>query len=56
MQRWFVFGVPLPLWPAPKSEAREWADGDQFLLRRAHRAAGIAVVHYRGWLRVGCEQ
>lgn len=52
MQRWFVFGLPLPLWLAPKSEAREWADGDQFCFDVPIALPGIAVVHYRGWLRV----
>ncbi|SMC96778.1 SDR family oxidoreductase [Rhizobium sp. RU36D] len=53
MQRWFMFGLPLPLWLAPKSEAREWAEGDQFCFDVAIALPGIgAVVHYRGWLRV----
>jgi len=52
MRGWSVFGIPLPLALAPRSEAREWAEDERF-----HFDVPIAlpliglVVRYRGWLR-----
>lgn len=51
MQRWWVGSLPLPLWLAPCSTAREWAEDGRF-----HFDVPIALpligqlVHYRGWL------
>ena len=51
MQRWWLGPVPLPQWLAPRSTAREWAEGGRF-----HFDVPIALpligrlVHYRGWL------
>lgn len=48
---WSIFGIPLPLFLAPRSIAYEWAEGDRF-----HFDVSIAlpliglIVHYRGWL------
>ncbi len=53
MRGWSAFGVPLPLALAPRSEAREWAEGERF-----HFDVPISlplvgrIVHYRGWLRL----
>lgn len=51
LKRWSVFGLPLPLFLAPRIAAREWqADG------RFHFDVAVAmpivgdVVHYSGWL------
>jgi len=52
MRGWSAFGIPLPLALAPRSEAREWAEGDRF-----HFDVPISLplvgqlVHYRGWLQ-----
>ncbi|MBB6255202.1 SDR family oxidoreductase [Nitrospirillum iridis] len=54
--RWTLFGLPLPLWLAPRSDAVETVestpDGDRFRfdVRISHPLAGL-IVHYRGWLR-----
>ena len=51
MQRWWIGPLPLPLWLAPRSTAREWAEDGRF-----HFDVPIALpligqlVHYRGWL------
>lgn len=51
MRGWSAFGIPLPLAFAPRSEAREWAEGGRF-----HFDVPISLpllgrlVHYRGWL------
>jgi hypothetical protein len=52
MRRWSCLRVPLPMFLAPRSVAREWEDGGRF-----HFDVPIAfplvgrVVRYRGWLR-----
>ena len=52
MRSWSVFGVPMPLWLAPRSEAREWAEGDDFCFDVPIALPGIGVVvHYSGRLR-----
>ncbi|MNY78176.1 hypothetical protein D3C86_2183260 [compost metagenome] len=52
MRRWSLLRVPLPLWLAPSSEAREWAEGEVFCFDVPIALPGIGeVVHYRGWLR-----
>jgi hypothetical protein len=51
LRRWRLGPLPLPLFLAPKSEAREWEEGERF-----HFDVPIALpvlgplVHYRGWL------
>lgn len=52
MRKWSVLGVPMPLFLAPKSLAREWAEGEDFRfdVPIALPLAGD-VVHYRGRLR-----
>lgn len=52
MRGWSVFGIPMPLWLAPRSEAREWAEGDDFCFDVPIALPGIGeVVHYSGRLR-----
>ncbi len=42
MRHWSLFGLRLPLWLAPTSEAREWAEGDDFCFDVAIRLPGLA--------------
>lgn len=52
MRGWSIFGIPMPLWLAPRSEAREWADGADFCFDVPIALPGIGVVvHYSGRLR-----
>jgi saccharopine dehydrogenase-like NADP-dependent oxidoreductase len=52
MRGWSMLGVPMPLWLAPRSEAREWAEGDDFCFDVPIGLPGIGmVVHYAGRLR-----
>lgn len=52
MRGWSVLGVPMPLWLAPRSEAREWAEGEDFCFDVPIALPGIGtVVHYSGQLR-----
>lgn len=52
MRRWSVFGIPMPLFLAPKSEAREWAEDEYFCFDVPIALPLIGkVVHYRGRLR-----
>lgn len=52
MRGWSMFGIPMPLWLAPRSEAREWAEGEDFCFDVPIALPGIgAVVHYSGRLR-----
>jgi len=52
MRGWSIFGVPMPLWLAPRSEAREWAEGEDFCFDVPIALPGIGtVVHYSGRLR-----
>jgi Domain of unknown function (DUF4166)/Saccharopine dehydrogenase NADP binding domain len=52
MRRWTAFGIPLPLALAPKSDAREWQEGNDFCfdVSIALPLVGL-VVHYRGKLK-----
>ncbi|TWB69279.1 saccharopine dehydrogenase-like NADP-dependent oxidoreductase [Nitrospirillum amazonense] len=58
LRRWTLFGLPLPLWLAPRSDAAETVapapGGDRFHfdVRLSHPLAGL-IVHYRGWLDRG---
>ena len=52
MRGWSIFSVPMPLRLAPKSEAREWAEGGAFCFDVPIALPLIGkVVHYRGRLR-----
>ena len=52
MRGWSVFGMPMPLFLAPRSEAREWAEGQVFCFDVPIALPLIGeVVHYRGRLR-----
>lgn len=52
MRGWSVFGLPMPLVLAPRSVAREWADGEDFCFDVPIALPGIGeVVHYSGRLR-----
>ncbi|MEB2843000.1 SDR family NAD(P)-dependent oxidoreductase [Rhizobiales bacterium RZME27] len=52
MRKWSVLRVPMPLFLAPKSVAREWADGEDFWFDVPIALPLIGdVVHYRGRLR-----
>jgi hypothetical protein len=51
MRGWSAFGVPLPLALAPRSEAREWAEGGRFRFDVPISLPLLGrLVHYRGWL------
>jgi hypothetical protein len=53
MQKWGIFGLPMPLALAPKSPAREWAEGDDFCFDVPITLPLIGmVVHYQGRLRL----
>ncbi|WP_411032982.1 DUF4166 domain-containing protein [Shinella sp. BYT-45] len=52
MRGWSVFGIPVPLRLAPRSRAREWAEGEDFCFDVPIALPGIGeVVHYAGRLR-----
>lgn len=55
--RWSAAGVPLPLFLAPKVDAREWQEGDRFRFDDRITMPLIGeLIHYSGWLRpVGAE-
>jgi hypothetical protein len=52
LRRWTCLGLPLPFALAPRTQAREWQEGERFHfdVRIAVPLAGD-VVHYSGWLR-----
>jgi Domain of unknown function (DUF4166) len=51
MTRWTAFGLPMPLLLGPKSDAREWGEGDRFHFDVPISLPLIGlVIHYRGWL------
>lgn len=51
MRGWSAFGLPLPIALAPRSEAREWAEGGRFYFDVPIALPLIGrIVHYRGWL------
>jgi NAD(P)-dependent dehydrogenase (short-subunit alcohol dehydrogenase family) len=53
MRGWSAFGIPLPLALAPRSEAREWAEGARFHFDVPIELPLVGrVVHYRGWLEL----
>jgi hypothetical protein len=51
MRRWWLGPIPLPLWLAPRSAAREWEEDGLFWfdVPIALPLIGL-IVHYRGWL------
>ncbi|WP_432344199.1 DUF4166 domain-containing protein [Shinella yambaruensis] len=52
MRGWSVFGLPMPLALAPRSTAREWAEGEDFCFDVPIGLPVIGeVVHYSGRLR-----
>lgn len=52
MRAWRAFGVPLPLWFAPRSNAYETEEGGvfRFFVEISHPLVGL-IVRYRGWLK-----
>jgi len=51
MRHWRCFGIPMPLWLCPRSNAYETADGDRFKfhVEISHPLTGL-IVRYQGWL------
>ncbi len=50
--RWSAAGVPLPLFLAPRVNAREWQEDDRFLFDDRITMPLIGeLIHYSGWLR-----
>jgi hypothetical protein len=54
LRRWSVFGVPLPMWLAPRSAAYETVEDGRFHfhVEIGHPVTGL-IVSYRGWLTPG---
>ena len=51
VRRWSLFGIPLPLWLAPRGDAYEYAEDGRFHfnVEIGHPFTGL-IVCYRGWL------
>jgi hypothetical protein len=51
LRRWSAFGVPLPIWLCPRSEACEATEGGRFHfdVKIGHPFTGL-IVRYKGWL------
>jgi Domain of unknown function (DUF4166) len=51
LRRWRVFGIPLPMWLCPQSEAFETVEDGvfRFNVEISHWLTGL-IVRYRGWL------
>lgn len=51
LRRWSAFGVPLPLWLAPRSKSYEASEGGRFRfhVEISHPVVGL-IVRYKGWL------
>lgn len=51
-RNWRAFGVPLPLWLAPRSRAYESAEDGvfRFFVEISHPLCGL-IVRYNGWLK-----
>jgi hypothetical protein len=51
VRRWSLFGIPLPLWLAPRGDSYEYeADGKfHFHVEIRQRFTGL-IVEYQGWL------
>jgi len=55
LRRWSAFGVPLPLFLAPRIAAREWQEDERFRFDVAVAMPLVGeVVHYQGGLRPTC--
>lgn len=51
MTSWSAWRVPLPLFLAPRSRAREWEEDDRFCFEVPIALPLVGkIVHYRGWL------
>lgn len=52
LRAWRAFGVPLPLWLGPRSDAHEAEEGGVFcfFVEISHPLVGL-IVRYRGWLK-----
>jgi len=55
VRRWSVFGIPLPVWLAPRGNSYEYSENGRFHfhVETAHPFTGL-IVGYRGWL-VPCD-
>lgn len=55
VENWRAFGIPMPLWAAAKTQAREYEENGRFHfdVRMSHPLTGL-IVHYRGWLAPTC--
>jgi hypothetical protein len=53
LRRWTIFGIPLPLWLAPRSNSYETEQDGRFRfhVEISHPLTGL-IVRYRGWLVV----
>jgi hypothetical protein len=51
MRRWSAFGLPLPLWLCPRSNAYESVEDGKFHfhVEIGHPLTGL-IVRYQGWL------
>jgi hypothetical protein len=51
LRRWSAFGLPLPMWLCPRSDAYEETESGRFHfhVRIGHPFAGL-IVQYKGWL------
>ena len=51
VRRWSLFGIPLPLWLAPRGDSYEYAEDGRFHfhVEIGHPLTGL-IVSYRGWL------
>jgi hypothetical protein len=51
VRRWSLFGIPLPVWLAPRGDSYEYAENGRFHfhVEIAHPFTGL-IVGYRGWL------
>jgi hypothetical protein len=51
LRRWSLFGIPLPMWLCPRSQAYESAEGGRFNfhVKISHPLTGL-IVSYDGWL------
>jgi hypothetical protein len=52
LRRWTIFGIPLPLWLAPRNNAFEAEEDGRFRfhVEIGHPLTGL-IVRYRGWLK-----
>lgn len=57
LKRWTCFGIRLPLFLAPRIEAREWEESGRFRFDVRLRFPLIGgIVHYSGWLKPHAPQ